>query len=111
MAVAIGMLFMLGFAGGAAAQDVDWNQSGGDGGDGGFAWADSDVEQTNSNNQAGNAQAWKGDAGVINVQDSTQVNAADTTVTADASGGDGGDGGNSSFDIDFDNSTITLPIT
>ncbi|WP_254862947.1 hypothetical protein [Halovivax gelatinilyticus] len=93
MVVAIGMLAMLGFAGGVAADSHEnGNDDDGDswfsGGDG-HAHAETNINQGNAAGQIGQASAYSGgDAGVINVQKGSQTNYASATTVADGSGGD-----------------------
>ncbi|TYL35965.1 hypothetical protein CV102_24750, partial [Natronococcus pandeyae] len=123
-------LMFMGFAGTAAAQDVDigLDASGGDGGDGGDAVNFAEVNQQNSNSQVAAAEASVSNgaadhdkkdkkhdkkdkkhngngafasAGVSQTQFVNQQNFADVDQTAFAGdGGDGGDAGNVS-DVDI----------
>ncbi|SEH14535.1 hypothetical protein SAMN04487967_1648 [Natronorubrum sediminis] len=110
----VGSLMFMGFAGTAAAQDVDVD-IGGDGGDGGHAGNYAEVNQQNNNAQIGISEATATSGGaddtnekpynnndeaadstsatssVDQTQDVTQSN--DASVDQNAEAGDGGDGG------------------
>ncbi|TYL38969.1 hypothetical protein CV102_10730 [Natronococcus pandeyae] len=111
VAMIVGLMFM-GFAGTAAAQDVDigLDASGGDGGDGGDATNLAYVDQANTNVQYASASASASghhsgaSAGVSQTQFVNQQNFADVDQTAvGGDGGDGGDGGQiTDVDIDVD---------
>jgi hypothetical protein len=122
----IGGLMTMGFAGTAAAQDI---QIGGDGGDGGDAVNVADVNQENTIGQEATATASVSDAdanddesddrhkddnsndanngGSASVgidQSAEQQNNAEVTQTAEA--GDGGDGGAVDINLDLGNGLV-----
>lgn len=124
----VGSLMFMGFAGTAAAQEVDVDL-GGDGGDGGDAVNVAEVNQQTNNAQEANAEAtatsgaddkknddkkndhYKKDHKDNNADSSTAVAAVyptqyvsqtnDAEVNQDARGGDGGDGGAVDISVDL----------
>lgn len=118
--IAIGLIFMMGFAGAAAAEEhpddgISADFSGGDGGDGGDAAVSQSLDQENNNAQVGIAAAESTDdgkyskysggasAGVTQEQNVGQSNVVgEQSATAIAGdGGDGGDGGSVAVDLNI----------
>ncbi|WP_440764691.1 hypothetical protein [Natronorubrum sp. DTA7] len=121
----VGGLMFMGFAGTAAAQDININTGvidAGDGGDGGDAAAATvqEFDQTNENAQVGvadstsYADSYAAGSGADSVASSSsaavveqdqnvnQVNTIDADATTIALGGDGGDGGDAGVDVGVD---------
>lgn len=122
----IGGLMTMGFAGTAAAQDI---QVGGDGGDGGDAVNVAEVSQDNTINQEATAIASVSDTGANDDESddrhkddnsndannggsasATVDQSADITTTSEvtqaAEGGDGGDGGAVDVNLDLGNGLL-----
>lgn len=122
--IAIGLIFMMGFAGSAAAQeDISVDLSGGDGGDGGDAAVSQSLDQENNNAQVGTATAENTDdskytkyssssasASVTQEQNVGQSNIGEqNAIAVGGAGGDGGDGGQIDIDLDVDDGPVFPP--